>query len=219
MTTEQMDQKDAEDSVDTPSRRAEALAVAANILEDRVQTGRPHKIDHDVQLLRRIRQETLAGAKNTAYLITPHGEHVPIPSHIAAQIRSIEYKGGQPVRVVREEDADEPDYPIIGPILNAETLSEAVHLAIGNASTHWESLMGAGVYNEAQARAVSEALLQKIEAVTGFDNESEDKPAYTADELKIVQAEEPVEWRIQRAFANGYREGLERAMRGQLDHS
>lgn len=39
------------------------------------------------------------------------------------------------------------------------------------------------------------------------------------DEGGIAQAEEPVEWRIQRAFLNGYREGVERAMRGRLDHS
>lgn len=33
-----------------------------------------------------------------------------------------------------------------------------------------------------------------------------------------TQAEEPVEWRIGRAFANGYREGMDRAFRGPLDH-
>lgn len=166
--------------------------------------------------------------KDPAWLITPHGEKVPIPPHVAAQIRSIEYRNGEPVQVMidrvhPDSEGDSPDsdheLPIIAPILNAETLSEAVHLAIGNASTHWENMMGCGLYQEDQARAVSEALLQKIESVTGFDDESEDKPAYTADELKIVQAEEPVEWRIHRAFANGYREGLERSMRGRLDHS
>jgi len=34
----------------------------------------------------------------------------------------------------------------------------------------------------------------------------------------VKQAEEPVEYRISRAFVNGYREGMERASRGRLDN-
>jgi hypothetical protein len=36
---------------------------------------------------------------NPAYLITPHGEKVPIPRHVAEQIRSIEFMNAQPVRI------------------------------------------------------------------------------------------------------------------------
>ena len=32
-----------------------------------------------------------------------------------------------------------------------------------------------------------------------------------------VQAEEPVEWRIMRAFNNGYAEGIRRGIEGKLD--
>lgn len=34
-----------------------------------------------------------------------------------------------------------------------------------------------------------------------------------------TQAEEPVEWRILRAFTNGYTEGIQRGSNGRLDHS
>lgn len=80
---------------------------------------------------------------NTAFLITPHGEKIPIPRHVAAQIRSIEYLGGQPVRVVTEDERD--DVP--------------------------------------------------------------------------TQAEEPIEDRLQRAFCNGFIEGIQRGSRGRFDHS
>jgi len=40
----------------------------------------------------------------------------------------------------------------------------------------------------------------------------------TTPETVTAQAEEPVEWRLSRAFANGYREGMDRAFRGPLDH-
>ena len=36
-------------------------------------------------------------------------------------------------------------------------------------------------------------------------------------EARVIQAEEPAEHRVARAFANGYREGMERATRGRLD--
>ena len=80
---------------------------------------------------------------NTAFLITPHGEKIPIPRHVAAQIRSIEYLGGQPVRVVTEDERD--DVP--------------------------------------------------------------------------TQAEEPIVDRLQRAFCNGFIEGIQRGSRGRFDHS
>jgi hypothetical protein len=35
--------------------------------------------------------------------------------------------------------------------------------------------------------------------------------------IEVTRAEEPVEDRIVRAFANGYREGMERGARGRLD--
>jgi hypothetical protein len=51
--------------------------------------------------------EQVKGARDdehTAWLITPHGEKVPIPPHVAAQIRSIEYNGGQPVGIQTEDE-------------------------------------------------------------------------------------------------------------------
>lgn len=201
--------------------------------------------------------------KNPAWLITPHGEKVPIPSHVAAQIRSIEYRNDQPVRVVTNEvlhpyfeTPEEAVSTIEEDIAKAATLSEAVHLAIGNASTHWENMMGAGVYQEAQARAVADAVLQRmqlsiaelteairltveyvgletlppIEGWSWYDALVKYSPNVAerfrelfgesvTEDREITQAEEPREWAITRAFANGYREGLERAMRGRLDHS
>lgn len=38
-----------------------------------------------------------------------------------------------------------------------------------------------------------------------------------ADEPEATQAEEPVEWRILRAFTNGFAEGLRRGHEGRLD--
>lgn len=39
----------------------------------------------------------------------------------------------------------------------------------------------------------------------------------TQPTLVATQAEEPVEWRIHRAFRNGYAEGLRRGIEGGLD--
>lgn len=141
--TEQTDEEHV--LVDTPARRREALAVAANILGERIKPDRPHKIVDDVVLLNRMRDE-LAGV---AFLITPHGEKIPIPRHVAAQIQTILYIGDQPMRIEIPDDDDEPE------------------------------------------RSVSVATM----------------------------TQEDPEWRILRAFANGYREGLERGSHGQLDHS
>ena len=53
-----------------------------------------------------------------------------------------------------------------------------------------------------------------------FANEAEVRGMESAEsEMATTQAEEPAEWKIQRAFLNGYREGLERGARGRLDHS
>jgi len=92
---------------------------------------------------------------NTAFLITPHGEKIPIPRHVAAQIRSIEYLGGQPVRVVTEDDDEAKRLKDIGAL-------------------------------------------------------RDDYP---------TQAEEPIEDRLQRAFCNGFIEGIQRGSRGRFDHS
>ena len=44
-----------------------------------------------------------------------------------------------------------------------------------------------------------------------------DRLMATTKRTEIAQAEEPVEWKILRAFTNGYTEGMRRALDGRLD--
>lgn len=46
-----------------------------------------------------------------------------------------------------------------------------------------------------------------------------DDPVESAEPVECVQAEEPIEHRLLRAYVNGFRHGAERASWGQWDHS
>lgn len=74
--------------------------------------------------------------------------------------------------------------------------------------TAWEAIAGHPYFRPAYDAegALLPNIIERLDALM-------DKPV--ADEA--TRAEEPVEERIVRAFANGYREGMERQARGRLD--
>ena len=213
------------------------------------------------------------------YLITPHGEKIPIPSHVAAQIQSITYKGDLPVLVEvggdpgpyegQERVTQNPGYTpermrealavassilknrirngftnnkivddvqilenlrdsIVVPdrsekgtawyaIAHAESLEEAVQLAIGAASTCWETLAGAGIFDSDRALKISDTLVKYVRDYA--DEKDGDGESIFNDDVP-TQAEEPVEHRLHRAFLNGYTEGSLRAVFDRRwDHS
>ena len=61
----------------------------------------------------------------------------------------------------------------------------------------------------AEDSSLIDAMVRKLDA---FSSEPESAAVET------VRAEEPVEDRLARAYVNGFREGMERAARGRLDH-
>lgn len=75
----------------------------------------------------------------------------------------------------------------------------------------------------AQTRAAEGKGFECDEDAAPLDETGKAEGYWKADESPEIElatvAEEPVEWRVQRAFANGYREGLERGARGRFDHS
>ena len=72
----------------------------------------------------------------------------------------------------------------------------------------WERLAAHPFFQEARGREAPliESMIEHLDA-----------QMTKAHHSKVIQAEEPAEERIARAFANGYREGMERATRGRLD--
>ena len=74
--------------------------------------------------------------------------------------------------------------------------------------TAWETIAKhpffAGVYD--QESSLIEGMVAAL-----------DRLKASTHEAVATQAEEPVEWRLQRAFTNGYTEGLRRGIEGRFD--
>lgn len=72
----------------------------------------------------------------------------------------------------------------------------------------WERVAGHPFFEDAYAeeKPLIESMLNRLDRLMATPKRSE-----------IAQAEEPVEWRIIRAFTNGYTEGMRRALDGRLD--
>ena len=55
-------------------------------------------------------------------------------------------------------------------ILEAETLLEAIGLAVGGASVCWESMSGTGVFDDQRATVIVEALMERVSIAVAARN-------------------------------------------------